>query len=88
MPLEQSESGYFLSPLGASLGLAVTDINGNASHSEFTAIGSLVPVDFDSRGDIVSVAGTVVPEPGSMLLVGSWICGLAAVRIRSRRSNC
>jgi len=81
-PLEQSESGYFLSPLGAALGLAATDIDGNASRSEFTVIGSLDPVDFDSRGDIISIAGTVVPEPGSIVLVGSGIWILAAVRSR------
>jgi len=83
--LGQSESGYVLSPLGASLGLAVTDINGNASHSVFTSSGILDPVDFDSHGNIISIAGTVVPEPSSMALTGLGICVLVVVRSRCWR---
>jgi hypothetical protein len=85
--LGQSESGYLLSPLGASLGLAVIDINGNASHSEFTSTGILSPVDFDSHGNIISIAGTVVPEPSSLALIGLGICGLVVVRSRSLPSS-
>ena len=82
--LGQSEVGFLLSPFGASLGLAPTDINGNASHSFFSTTGGLNPVDFDAAGDIISIAGTVVPEPSTALLLGSGLMVVARMWRRSR----
>jgi hypothetical protein len=82
--LGQAEAGFTLSPFGTSLGLASTDINGNASHSFFSTTGGLNPVDFDAAGDIISIAGTVVPEPSTALLVGlGLIVAVAALRRRN-----
>lgn len=56
--LNQSESGFTVSPFGALLGLSAADINGNASHNVFNAgtVG-LDPVDYDANGNIMSLAG-------------------------------
>ncbi len=55
--VDQNEVGNTVSPFGASLGLTNADINGNASHVVFTGIGGYMPVDFDSQGRILTIAG-------------------------------
>src|SRR5262249_50705363 len=93
--LNQSEVGNTLTPFGSSLGLVTSDINGNASHNIFTGTFGLNVVDFDSRGHILSLAGTgqvtgggvVTPEPSSVAvfgLIGIGGLGMAAWRRRSR----
>lgn len=77
----QGESSNTLTPFGASLGLTISDINGNFSHNIFTSTGGLAVVDFDGSHDILSLAGRgtvdpstgLVPEPGSVVLVGTSI---------------
>ena len=87
----QSESGFTVTPFGATLGLTDSDINGNASHNIFNGDFGLSVVDHDANGDILSVAGraqvsaTGVPEPLSMALFGSGVIGLLGVRGRGRR---
>lgn len=78
--LEQSESGYTLTPFGQSLGLTNADINGNASHGFFTSAGPLKVVDTDPSGHVISIAGTVgaVPEPSSLIPAGLGIAALIA----------
>jgi hypothetical protein len=87
--LSQGESGFTLSPFGASLGLTVSDINNNFSHNFFTGTGGMTPVDFDAAGRIISLGfsgsisiGGVVPEPETyaMLLAGLGLLGFAARR--------
>jgi hypothetical protein len=55
--VDQSESGFTVSPLGAALGLTDADVNGNASHVVFTGINGFTPVDYDGQGRILSIAG-------------------------------
>jgi len=81
--LEQAETGFALSPFGASLGLAVSDITGNASHSFFSSTSGLSPIDFDAAGDIISIAGAVVPEPSTGLLFSA---GIVVISLQRRRA--
>lgn len=79
--LNQSESGFTVTPFGASLGLSDNDINGNASHNIFTRPGGLNVVDVDANGNIMSLAGHInIPAPGSGVLLA--IAGLGACRRR------
>jgi len=78
--LEQAETGFKLTSFGVSLGLSASDINGNASHSFFSSTGGLSPVDFDSAGNVISLAGAVVPEPSTALLFAVGIVGISLQR--------
>jgi PEP-CTERM motif-containing protein len=87
----QNEVGNTLTPFGAGLGLTAGDVNGNASHNIFTGTGGLDVVDFDSSGQILTIAGRgqvtdhgVVPEPSSVILIGTALLALLLVR---RRQN-
>lgn len=81
LALNQNESGFSVTPFGASLGLTSGDINGNASHTVFTGIGALTIVDQDAAGNILSIAGRVnIPGPGS-----AGLLAFAGVAIASRR---
>ena len=81
--LNQSEIGNTVSACGTAAGLTNNDINGNASHNIFTGTGGLCALDFDSAGNILSIAGrgkvttTGVPEPSSLLLLGAGLVGFA-----------
>lgn len=64
--LDQNESGFTVTPFGASLGLTNSDVNGNASHAVFTGINGFTVVNMDAAGRIMSIAGReqVIPvEP-------------------------
>ncbi len=61
----QAEVGNVVTPFGASLGLVNADVNGNASHNIFTATSGLSIVDFDPQGNILSLAGRGVIDPGA-----------------------
>jgi hypothetical protein len=85
----QAEVGNTLTPFGASLGLTTADINGNASHNIFTSTGGLNVVDYDSTGNILTLAGRgqvtvggVAPEPGTLILVSSGLIGVITRRRR------
>jgi len=82
-PLNLAETGYTLTPFGVSLGLTTTDINGNFSHNVFTSAGGLNIVDLNPGKEIVSLAGRgkvpVVPEPGSVVLLGSVLLVVGAL---------
>jgi len=86
------ESGNVVTPFGASLGLTNADVNGNFSHNYFTSTGGMTPVDLYNgntamplslafRGQI-GTGGVAVPEPSTLLLLGSGILGLGFVRRR------
>jgi hypothetical protein len=86
--LSQFEGNNQLTPFGVSLGLAVTDINGNFSHNIFTATGGMNVVDTFANGQILSlgfrgqITGGGVPEPGTLALLGFALAALAPFRRR------
>ena len=91
----QSETGNTVTPFGASLGLTVNDINGNASHNIFTATGGMTVVDRDSSGAILSLGFfgnvapggvTPVPEASTTVSFGLLLClGLGGLVVSARR---
>jgi hypothetical protein len=89
----QTEVGNTLTPFGSSLGLVNSDINGNFSHNIFNGTFGLNAVDFDSSGNILSLAGSgtvtvtgVVPEPASLTLLCIGIAGIVGYGWRRRRN--
>ena len=87
--LNQNESGFTVTAFGASLGLANTDVNGNASHNVFAGTFGMQIVDVDAGGRILSLATRstideegVVPEPSSALL---FLAGLGTIVFLGRR---
>lgn len=83
----QTETGITVTPFGASLGLANTDVNGNFSHNIFNGSFGLNPVDIDQFGNILTIAGRAqisIPEPGSLALLSTALLALA-FGVRRRR---
>lgn len=64
----QSEVGFTVTPFGASIGLTNGDVNGNASHTYFSGLGGLNPVNLDAAGRVMSLAShdrIIAVEPTS-----------------------
>lgn len=92
-PLSEYENGNTLTAFGASLGLTTSDINGNFSHNIFTSTGGMSVVDYDSGGEILTLATRQTLTPGGVKngvpdsgvtfeLLGLSIIGLLAFRRR------
>ncbi len=82
--LNQSEIGYTVTPFGVSLGLADSDVNGNASHTIFTQWApQLNVVDIDSVGNVLSLAGRLaIPAPSVAVVMAC--AGISALGRRRR----
>lgn len=65
--LNQSEAGTTVTAFGASLGLTNADVSDNFSHNIFDDTFGLNIVDVDSAGNILTLAGRGVIDPGSGL---------------------
>jgi len=63
--LNQSEVGTTVTAFGASLGLTDVDVSANFSHNIFDNTFGLNIVDVDSRGQILSLAGRGIIDPGT-----------------------
>lgn len=91
--LNQSEVGNTVTPFGTSLGLVNGDVNGNASHNVFLSASGMGIVDLDASGRILTLAVRAqvtpggVPEPATVLLMGTALAGFLASRRRSKRST-
>jgi hypothetical protein len=86
---EEVESGNTLTPAGLALGLVNSDINGNASHNDFTSTGGMTVVDLDAGGEILSLdfTGTITPtgvtsEPESLAAISVGLVALFRLRRR------
>ena len=79
--VSQGESGFTVTPFGASLGLTAADVNGNFSHAIFTSIGPFQIVDQDAAGSVITIAlsGTL-PEPSGLVLAVVGFVALVALR--------
>lgn len=90
------ENGNTVTDFGMELGLSNNDINGNYSHNIFNDTFGLNVVDYNSWGNILSLAGrgqiidnggvtqNPVPEPATMLLFGTGIAGLIGSKLRKK----
>jgi hypothetical protein len=92
--LNQSEVGTTVTAFGASLGLTDADVSDNFSHNIFNDSFGLNIVDLDSAGNILSLAGrgvvdpgtgvSPVPVPAAVWLFGSGLVGLIGFARRGK----
>jgi hypothetical protein len=81
-----NESAFFVNPLPADLTLAITDFSATTSQTALTpGAGGSTNLDITGGGGNVTFAVTPVPEPASLLVIGTSLLGLGiAVRRRKR----
>ena len=82
--LNQSETGTTVTLFGAALGLTNTDVSSNFSHNIFDDAFGLDIVDVDSAGNILTLAGRGVIDPGTGLNpvpvpAAVWLFGTALI---------
>jgi hypothetical protein len=82
--LNQSEAGTTVTLFGAALGLTNTDVSSNFSHNIFDDTFGLDIVDVDSAGNILTLAGRGVIDPGTGLNpvpvpAAVWLFGTALI---------
>ena len=90
----QSEAGTTVTAFGASLGLTDVDVSSNFSHNIFNDTFGLNIVDLDSSGQILTLAGrgiidpgtglNPVPVPAAIWLFGTGIIGLVGFSKRRK----
>jgi hypothetical protein len=56
LPRDQQEVGFKVTPAGAAMGLADSDVNGNYSHNIFSEAGGLNVIDNDAGGNPMALA--------------------------------
>jgi len=93
--LNQPEVGTTVTAFGASLGLTNVDVSSNFSHNIFDDDFGLSVVDTDSAGNILSLAGrgivdpgtgvSPVPVPAAIWLFGTALTGLLGFRKRQSK---
>ena len=80
--VSQGETGFTVTPFGASLGLTNADVNSNFSHGVFTSFPGYNVVDVDAAGNVISIAlSGLIPEPTSLGLSFAGLLILATRRI-------
>jgi hypothetical protein len=82
--LNQSEAGTTVTAFGAALGLTNADVSDNFSHNVFDDTFGLNIVDKDSAGNILSLAGRCVIDPGTginpvPIPAAVWLFGTALI---------
>jgi hypothetical protein len=82
--LNQSEAGTTVTAFGAALGLTNADVSDNFSHNVFDDAFGLNIVDKDSAGNILSLAGRGVIDPGTGISpvpvpAAVWLFGTALI---------
>lgn len=82
--LNQSEAGTTVTAFGAALGLTDADVSSNFSHNIFNDTFGLNVVDRDRAGNILTLAGRGIIDPGGgvnpvPLPAAAWLFGSALI---------
>jgi hypothetical protein len=80
-----NESAFFVNPLPAELALAITDFSATTSQTSLTpGVGGTTNLDITGGGGNVTFDVKPVPEPASLLVIGTSLIGLGITRRRKR----